>query len=119
VWEMPLTTRRLWGQNFPCAGGGYFRLLPYRLSRHNLRAVNAREARPCIFYLHPWEIDAAQPRIDNIALRTRLRHYTNLAAMSGRLERLVRDFRWGRMDEVFADVILAPSEPHSVRPARG
>jgi polysaccharide deacetylase family protein (PEP-CTERM system associated) len=119
LWEIPLTTRRMWGQNLPCAGGGYFRLLPYRLSRHYLRAVNAREARPCIFYFHPWEIDAAQPRIENIGLRTRLRHYTNLAAMPSRLDRLVHDFRWDRMDEVFADAILAPTEPHVAEPAPG
>jgi polysaccharide deacetylase family protein (PEP-CTERM system associated) len=113
LWEMPLTTRRMWGQNIPCAGGGYFRLLPYRLSRRNLLAVNTREVRPCIFYFHPWEIDAAQPRIAGIGLRTRLRHYTNLAAMPDRLVRLVRDFRWGRMDQVFADVIGTSGEDES------
>jgi polysaccharide deacetylase family protein (PEP-CTERM system associated) len=110
LWELPLTTRRIWGQNIPCAGGGYFRLLPYRLSRRNLRAVNTREVRPCIFYCHPWEIDAAQPRIAGIDLRTRLRHYTNLATMPDRLARLVRDFRWGRMDQVFAEFVGAPGE---------
>jgi polysaccharide deacetylase family protein (PEP-CTERM system associated) len=111
LWEMPLTTRRLCGQNLPCAGGGYFRLLPYRLSRWNLAAVNAVEARPCIFYLHPWEIDAAQPRVAGIGMRARLRHYTNLTAMPARLGRLVRDFRWGRMDEVFADHLRTPAAP--------
>ena len=116
LWEMPLTTRRIWGQNIPCAGGGYFRLLPYRLSRRNLLAVNAADARPCIFYFHPWEIDAGQPRVEGIAMRTRLRHYLNLAAMPGRLERLVRDLRWGRMDEVFADHIRPPELP-AVAPA--
>jgi polysaccharide deacetylase family protein (PEP-CTERM system associated) len=118
LWEMPLTTRRIWGQNVPCAGGGYFRLLPYRLSRRNLLAVNAADARPCIFYFHPWEIDAEQPRVEGIAMRTRLRHYLNLAAMPGRLERLVRDLRWGRMDEVFADHIRPAGLP-AVAPALG
>lgn len=119
LWELPLTTRRLWGQNLPCAGGGYFRLLPYWLSRSNLRAVNAGEARPCIFYLHPWEIDAGQPRVEGIGMRTRLRHYLNLAAMPGRLERLVRDLRWGRMDEVFADRLRPPAGFAAGPPRRG
>ncbi|HJU20803.1 MAG TPA: XrtA system polysaccharide deacetylase [Stellaceae bacterium] len=117
LWEIPLTTRRICGQNFPAAGGGYFRLLPYRLSRHNLSAVAAVEAQPCIFYLHPWEIDAAQPRVAGIGWRTRLRHYLNLAAMPDRLARLVRDFRWGRMDEVFAGILYAAAAP--AEPAGG
>ena len=108
LWEMPLSTRRLFGRNYPCAGGGYFRLLPYRVSRNNLRSVSSGERQPCIFYFHPWEIDAAQPRVRDISLRSRVRHYTNLAAMPRRLERLLRDFRWDRMDRVFAQ-LAAPS----------
>jgi polysaccharide deacetylase family protein (PEP-CTERM system associated) len=104
-WEIPLTTRRLFGQNFPCAGGGYFRLLPYWLSRRNLRHLNTADAPPCIFYMHPWEIDAEQPPVRGISVKTRLRHYTNLRAMPGRLQRLLGDFRWGRMDRVFGDCI--------------
>lgn len=105
LWEIPLTTRRLFGQNFPCAGGGYFRLLPYWLSRTNLRHLNASDAPPCIFYMHPWEIDADQPSVEGVGAKTRFRHYTNLRAMPDRLRRLLRDFRWGRMDRVFADWI--------------
>jgi polysaccharide deacetylase family protein (PEP-CTERM system associated) len=103
LWEIPLTTRRLFGQNFPCAGGGYFRLLPYWLSRRNLRHLNVTDAPPCIFYMHPWEIDADQPIVSGIGAKTRFRHYTNLKAMPARLRRLLRDFRWARMDRVFAD----------------
>ena len=106
LWEFPLTTRRMFGQNIPCAGGGYFRLLPYWTSRRNLSHVNAAEG-PCIFYIHPWEIDARQPRVAELKIRSRLRHYTNLKAMPSRLVRLVQDFRWARMDEVFAEH-LAP-----------
>jgi polysaccharide deacetylase family protein (PEP-CTERM system associated) len=109
IWELPLTTRRLLGQNLPCAGGGYFRLLPYWASRRNLVHVNTTDELPCIFYLHPWEIDAAQPRIPSINTRTRLRHYMNLKRMPARLARLVCEFRWGRMDEVFADRIYMPA----------
>jgi polysaccharide deacetylase family protein (PEP-CTERM system associated) len=108
MWEVPLTTRRVLGRNYPCAGGGYFRLLPYRLSRNNLRRINREEQQPCIFYFHPWEIDAGQPRITGLRLRSRVRHYTNIAAMPRRLERLLRDFRWGRMDQVF-DELHAPA----------
>ncbi len=119
LWEIPLTTRRLLGQNVPCAGGGYFRLLPYWVSRQNLRHVNAADAPPCIFYLHPWEIDAEQPAVRGISAKTRFRHYTNLRTMSARLQRLLRDFRWDRMDRVFEDCIggSATSSAPARRPA--
>jgi polysaccharide deacetylase family protein (PEP-CTERM system associated) len=103
--EIPLSTVRLFGQNFPCSGGGYFRLMPSGLSRWALRRVNEQERRPAVFYLHPWEIDPDQPRQKNASLKSRLRHYTNLAATEGRLRRLLKEFRWDRMDKVFADVI--------------
>jgi polysaccharide deacetylase family protein (PEP-CTERM system associated) len=100
-WECPVTTVRLFGQNLPCGGGGYFRLLPYGVSRWQLRQVNKADGRPCIFYFHPWEIDPDQPRQTGISLRTRFRHYTNLGRMEARLSRLLSDFRWDRMDRVF------------------
>ncbi|HLY45613.1 MAG TPA: XrtA system polysaccharide deacetylase [Stellaceae bacterium] len=118
LWEMPLTTRRLCGRNYPCAGGGYFRLLPYQLSRSNLRRVNITERQPCIFYLHPWEIDAGQPRVRPLSLRSRVRHYTNIAAMPRRLERLLRDFAWGRMDGVFTQ-LAAPGEVRATAASAG
>ncbi len=99
--EVPMTTVQWFGRNFPCAGGGYFRLLPYAVSRLNMRRVNHVERRPCVFYFHPWEIDPDQPRQDHIGARTRFRHYTNLGRMEGRLKRLLGDFAWDRMDRVF------------------
>jgi len=99
--EVPMTTVEWFGHNFPCSGGGYFRLLPYALSRFNMRRVNRHEGRPCIFYFHPWEIDPDQPRQQGVSARTRFRHYTNLGRMEGRLKRLLRDFAWDRMDRVF------------------
>jgi len=99
--EIPMTTTVRFGGNFPCAGGGYFRLLPYWLSRKNMRRVNNLDRRPCVFYVHPWEIDPAQPRQSSISRRSSWRHYTNLHATEGRLERLLREFRWGRMDRIF------------------
>ena len=99
--EIPITTTRLLGRNLPAGGGGYFRLAPYRLSRWALRRVNTIDQRPVIFYLHPWEIDPGQPRIPGTSLKTRFRHYVNLHKTESRLGHLLRDFRWGRVDEVF------------------
>lgn len=103
VVEMPITTLRRKGKNIPCGGGGYFRLFPYALFRRNLRTVHRDDRESAIFYFHPWEVDPDQPRIDGISFKTRVRHYLNLGRMEGRLRRLLRDFNWGRMDEVFAE----------------
>ena len=102
LWEIPMTTLAAFGRNWPCSGGGYFRLLPYGLFRHALSRVNRREGLPGIFYFHPWEVDPGQPRIADAGWKSRLRHYTNLDRMSGKLDRLLRDFAWDRMDRVFA-----------------
>jgi polysaccharide deacetylase family protein (PEP-CTERM system associated) len=99
--EIPVTTLRWGGRNFPSSGGGYFRLLPYAVSRWMLRQVNQRDGQPAIFYFHPWEIDADQPRVAGIDARTRFRHYLNIDRMPARLEHLLSDFSWGRMDEIF------------------
>jgi len=99
--EIPLTTTRLLGRNLPAGGGGYFRLAPYRLSRWAIRRVNTIDQQPAIFYMHPWEIDPDQPRIAGTGLKTRFRHYVNLDKTESRLDRLLLDFRWGRVDEVF------------------
>ncbi len=99
--EIPITSVERFGRNWPCGGGGFFRLLPYQLSVFNLRQVMRRDRQPCIFYFHPWEVDEDQPRIANAPLKSRLRHYTNIGKMSGRLQRLLRDFTWKRVDEVF------------------
>ncbi|MGH6967661.1 MAG: XrtA system polysaccharide deacetylase [Stellaceae bacterium] len=101
VLEIPLTTVRFGDRNLPASGGGYFRLLPYALSRAAFRRINRTEQRPAIFYMHPWEIDAAQPHVAGLAVKSRFRHYLNLGRMYGRLERLLGDFAWDRMDTVF------------------
>jgi hypothetical protein len=103
VVELPMTTLRLGGRNLPCAGGGWFRLVPYALFRAGLRRVNA-EGTSGLFYFHPWEVDPDQPRVAAGRL-ARFRHYVGLAAMEGRIGRLLRDFAWGRMDQVFARAI--------------
>jgi polysaccharide deacetylase family protein (PEP-CTERM system associated) len=99
--EIPVTTLRVFERNLPSSGGGYFRLLPYSLSRWMLRRVNRADGQPVIFYFHPWEIDAGQPRIVGIDWKTRFRHYVNIGRMEGRLRSLLADFRWGRMDHIF------------------
>jgi polysaccharide deacetylase family protein (PEP-CTERM system associated) len=100
--EIPMTTVRLAGRNMPCAGGGYFRLLPYAVFRAGLRRFNKADGAPGIFYTHPWEIDAGQPRVDAAPFMAKFRHYLNLHLMPDRLGRLLRDFQWGRVDQVFA-----------------
>ncbi len=101
LWELPPTTVPLLGRNWPAAGGGWFRLLPYGVSRWLLRQVNDKEQAPCMFYFHPWEVDPDQPRQSGVSLKTRFRHYVNLERMEARLRRLLRDFAWDRVDQVF------------------
>jgi polysaccharide deacetylase family protein (PEP-CTERM system associated) len=96
--EFPISTWRLLGRNLPVAGGAYFRIYPYSFTRRAFRAIN-REGYPVAFYLHPWEIDPAQPRIP-LPRRIALTHYFNLAATERRLRRLLRDFHFAPMREV-------------------
>jgi polysaccharide deacetylase family protein (PEP-CTERM system associated) len=101
ILELPPTTLPWMGRNLPAAGGGWFRLLPYEVSRWMLRRVNARDQASCMFYFHPWELDAGQPRQHGISAKTRFRHYVNLQRMPGRLRKLLNDFEWDRVDRVF------------------
>jgi polysaccharide deacetylase family protein (PEP-CTERM system associated) len=100
--EVPPTTVAWHGRNFPAAGGGYFRLLPYAVSRWLIGRVNRVDGRPAMFFFHPWEVDPAQPRIPGAPLKSRFRHYVNLTRMEAKLARLCADFRWGRADQVYA-----------------
>ena len=88
--EFPLSTAKLLGYKLPIAGGGYFRLYPYMLTKAGLSQVNKRDE-PFIFYLHPWEIDPEQPRIKTSFL-SRFRHYNNLDKCEARLQQLIKDF---------------------------
>ena len=99
--EIPATTLRFLNRNWPASGGGYFRLMPYGLSRWMLRRINHVDKLTAVFYFHPWEIDSDQPRIRDISSKTRFRHYVNIHRMEARLQRLLGDFRWGRMDHLF------------------
>lgn len=97
--EFPPTTIRKANTNIGMAGGGYLRLLPYRITRWAIRAINEKERQPVMVYFHPWELDPRQPRIA-APLRSRLRHYTNLEAMQRKIENLLRDFSFSTVSEV-------------------
>jgi polysaccharide deacetylase family protein (PEP-CTERM system associated) len=99
--EIPLSSVRTLGRNWPCAGGGYFRLLPIAYSSWAVRRINQRDKMPTVFYFHPWEIDSGQPRIPGVSAKTRFRHYTNLDVFEKRLVKILRSFRWDRMDRIF------------------
>jgi polysaccharide deacetylase family protein (PEP-CTERM system associated) len=101
--ELPVTTVRLFNRNLPAGGGGYFRLLPYSISRWCLKRVNRVDRQSCIFYFHPWEIDPGQPRQRGVGLKTRFRHYVNLSSMERRIRALFRDFQWDRVDRLFLE----------------
>lgn len=99
--EIPVTTIKAFGKTLPCGGGGFFRLYPYSVSRWALNHINKKEQQPGMFYFHPWEIDPNQPKQKGLGFKTKFRHYLNLSKMEQRLNFLLRDFQWGRMDEVF------------------
>ncbi len=96
--EIPVTTAQFAGRRLAAGGGGFFRVLPYGFSRWAIRQVNRRDGRPAVFYFHPWEIDPEQPRVNGATLRSRVRHYTNLSVMADKLQQLLDEFAWGRMD---------------------
>lgn len=110
--EIPPSSVRLGSRNLPASGGGYFRLLPYPVSRWGFERVNAVDAQPAIFYCHPWEVDPEQPRVRGASLKSRFRHYLNLHRTLPRIDRLLQDFRWDRMDRVFAAEIATGGAPH-------
>jgi len=99
--EVPPSTIELLHRNWPAGGGGWFRLLPYAVSRWLMKRVNKVDGEPCMFYFHPWEIDPEQPPVAGIDAKTRFRHYVNLDRTHARLERLLGDFHWDRVDRVF------------------
>jgi polysaccharide deacetylase family protein (PEP-CTERM system associated) len=109
--EIPVSTLEVAGRIVPIGGGGYFRLYPYWLFSAGIRLLHRREGVPAIFYMHPWEIDHAQPRVSGLSVRTRFRHYLNLHKTASRLERLLIDFEWGRVTDVFdINDIRSPQE---------
>jgi polysaccharide deacetylase family protein (PEP-CTERM system associated) len=102
ILEIPATTVRFAGRNWPAAGGGYFRLLPLDLSLYLLRRVARTGYAPAVFYFHPWELDPEQPRVPGANARSRFRHYLNLHKFESRLKVLLETFEWDRVDRVFS-----------------
>jgi polysaccharide deacetylase family protein (PEP-CTERM system associated) len=113
--ELPASTVRLGGVNLPIAGGGYFRLLPYAWTRWGIERVNRVERQPVVFYIHPWEIDPDQPRLD-AGRATRFRHYTGLCSTMARLHRMMKDFRF---DSIAALLRTAGGTPSRERAGDG
>jgi polysaccharide deacetylase family protein (PEP-CTERM system associated) len=108
--EFPLSTVSVLGWRFPVAGGGYFRLLPYSVTRKAIRHLNRDEGQPAIVYLHPWELDVEQPRLPVGGL-TQLRHSVNTAATEAKLRRLVNDFAFAPARDVLQGAgVLVPGE---------
>ncbi len=99
--EVPITTVRIGQRNVPCGGGGWFRLYPYSVSRWAINKVNVVDGEAGVFYFHPWEIDPDQPRQKQVNRKTQFRHYVNLDSTYGKVEKLLRDFAWDRMDNIF------------------
>jgi len=112
--EIPISTVRLGRRNLPFSGGGYFRMLPYSYVRWAMRRVNRVEKRPAVFYLHPWEIDPAQPRLTTSA-RSGFRQYTGLHKTAGLLKRLLSDFSFGPLEKVFAGAEVAHARAETPR----
>lgn len=103
--EFPPTTVRKWGLNMPIAGGGYLRLFPYAATAWALRHINTVEQQPAMVYLHPWEFDPKQPRI-SAPWRSRFRHYQNLDTTEDKCRKLLKEFSWGPMEEVFVNAVF-------------
>lgn len=114
--EIPASTVRFAGRNWPVAGGGYFRLLPFWVTRRAILHLNRREGAPAIVYLHPWELDAEQPRLPAGA-RTRFRQYTNLSRTESRLRRLLREFSFAPLREAIPALAPAAARGREARPA--
>ena len=100
--EFPLSTLRLLGQNIPISGGGYFRLFPYGVVKKGLRKINNGEGKPFIFYLHPWELDPDQPRIQGAGFKSSFRHYNNLNKTENRFKRLLKEFRFTSIQKMMS-----------------
>jgi polysaccharide deacetylase family protein (PEP-CTERM system associated) len=106
--ELPMAVTELFGLKIPCSGGAYFRLYPYRMTRWLMRKCNA-QGRPVMFYLHPWEVDPEQPRVQGLGWASRFRQYNNLESTEERLRRLLSDFSFTSARKLLAERQLSPA----------
>lgn len=109
ILEIPMPVLNKWSMQLPIAGGGYFRLLPYFISRFLISRFLQTAAHPYMFYFHPWEIDPSQPRIEQAPAKSKFRHYVNLQRMEGKVSALLRDYRWQSVANVYASHLPAPT----------
>lgn len=98
IWEVSPSTMNACGLQLPVAGGGYFRLFPYAASKMFLKNLE-KQGSQLVMYLHPWELDPEQPRMDG-PLLSKVRHYLNLGKTEQRLRWLLRDFSFAPINEV-------------------
>jgi polysaccharide deacetylase family protein (PEP-CTERM system associated) len=92
-YEVCISCLPLGKRGLPWGGGGYFRMLPYLAWRAGIRRILGTGA-PYVFYIHPWEIDPGQPRVQGLSAVSRFRHYLNLGRCEDRFARLLTDFNW-------------------------
>lgn len=100
--EIPQSTLMVGQRTVPIGGGGYFRLLPYHLSKYLINKYHTQKDVPYVFYFHPWEIDAEQPRVGNAPLKSKFRHYVNLHRMEKKIASLSADFDWTSIEKAFS-----------------
>ncbi len=111
LWEFPVSVLRIGRMNLPVSGGGYFRLYPLHLTLQFLSKINRKHNRPFVFYVHPWELDPDQPRLQICSRLSRTRHYLNLASTEKKLDVLLRKFRFGPLGDVIEETRLSSSVP--------
>jgi polysaccharide deacetylase family protein (PEP-CTERM system associated) len=113
ILEIPMSTIRVLGKNIPVGGGGYLRFYPLAITEWSIRHLNEKEGKSAIVYVHPWEIDPAQPRLNGRTI-SMLRHYMNLDKTEGRLISLLRSFEFGAVRDVFAEFLSRPISTQEV-----
>lgn len=111
--EIPITTVQFAGKNLPIAGGGYFRLLPYGLTRRGLQRINYQDQQPFVFYLHPWEFDPDQPRMKGASCKSRFRHYLNLHKTEVRFKKLLQDFSFEPIGNKVTEKVFVDPQIHA------
>ncbi|WP_206099536.1 XrtA system polysaccharide deacetylase [Rheinheimera riviphila] len=105
IWEIPMPTLTMLGRQLPIAGGGYFRLMPYWLSSTLISKFLREDRMPYMFYFHPWEVDPEQPRVEGAGQKSKFRHYVNLDKMEHKLDRLLTQFNWGSLGQVYQQTL--------------
>lgn len=114
ILEIPPSTVRLFGNNWPVAGGGYLRLFPYTLTQRAITRINRRDHAPAMVYVHPWEFDSDQPRLA-ASRKARLRQYANLNATAPRLRQLLTEFQFAPICEAFKSALESAPAVGTVR----